>query len=1641
VKYVLPAITLAVAVISSATSGAQDPASMPMSSAAKAASVRPIELTLQRAASRDIDLRALARTAPVRRELPPSQSPEPAPRALGDNTLAADSDKQAQRSKAVAAPPAIASFDGLDFSWGSAYPPDVSGDVGPTHYIQAISSSIAVYQKSSTAQVAAFTFNTFMSQGAFGNQCDTQNVGMPVVLYDSFEDRWLISDVAYSVDGSGNVSPAEAFQCIAVSKSGDPVAGGWNFYSVRLTDGLNDSPKLGVWRDGIYMSSNIVSFGSTRAFQRPRVWAFNKAQMYAGAANAQIITFDAPSADFTLLPSNARLQTGTPPAGTPNYFVSTWQFLNAVTVYKFKVDWVRPVLSTFTGPDAPLAATSWPNANVANAPSLGGNTLDVVQIRAMAQNQYSNLGGIESLWAAHTVRRANTTGFAAPRWYQVNVTGGTVAANLPQAATFDPDGANVMNRFIPSLAVNRNGDLALGYSTSSSTTKPAIQYAGRLASDPVNTFSQTEQMLLQGAGTQTGNCYGSACIRWGSNSAMTLDPDGCTYWYSNQYYSADGLAFRTRITSFAYPSCTAVGAGGTLSGTVTATPGGAPVLGATVALGGRSTTTDAAGNYSFTGVPAGTYPALTVAAPGRNGATASDIAISDAATTTRDFALSSAPTTACFADTTMADFQTGIPVNVSLADSPGDVTLLNTPAVNQQNLTLGTSGVGITVTTWGGQTFTPSVTGTLTQIDVNLFCSGCTGTIPNLTLSVRATAGGLPTGADLASATINGFNSGSSAYYTAAFAVPLSVTAGTQYALVVRPTANPSPGTYALTRSGTSTVGSDVYGGGTRVAGATSGTVWSIPLTGGVNTDAGFKVYISTGYAAAGSLTSAPKDSNPGAGQTPAWLTINWAGTTPASTGLSFKVAASNSATGPFNFVGPDGTAATSFTTTGASLSQFDGSRYLQYRADLTSTDNTVTPTLSDITLCYTVTAPPVVTQDPADATVNAGSNASFTAAASGSPAPTVQWQVSTDNGANYGNVPGATSGTLPVNSVLASQNGERYRAVFTNGSGSATSTAALLTVNYAPAITGNPSSQTIASGSSVSFVAAASGNPAATVQWFVSSDGGSNYGPVAGATSTTLGFTVGVADNGNLYRATFTNGVGSATTTAATLTVTAAPAITSNPGNATVTAGTNATFTAAASGLPAPTVQWQLSTDGGSNFGNVPGATSTTLNVMSVTLAQAGHLYRAVFTNGSGSATTTAATLSVNPGAATHFTITAPASTSNGASLSATVTARDAFNNVATSYTGTAHFTSTDAAATLPADYTFSGGDAGVKVVSLVLRTVGNQTLSATDTVSAAVTGTSGTIAVGAVADIGVTAAVAPNPVTAGSNLTYTLTVSNSGPDAAAAAVLSDTLPANTTFVSLAAASGWSCTAPAVGAAGTVSCSNPSFATVGNSVFTLVLNVNPATANGTAITNSASVTTSGVDPAAGNNTASASATVSNTPSVTGLMSVSGVPYVGNTLTYTVVLTNGGTATQQDNPGAEFTDVLPPELQLLSASATSGAADAATATNTATWNGSIAPGASVTITIQASIRAGTTPYTVVRNQGSLALDLDGNGSNESTRPTDDAASGVIGAPTLITVALEAPAIQVPAIDDLSKALLALLLLVTAGVARRRYARA
>ena len=273
----------------------------------------------------------------------------------------------------------------------------------------------------------------------------------------------------------------------------------------------------------------------------------------------------------------------------------------------------------------------------------------------------------------------------------------------------------------------------------------------------------------------------------------------------------------------------------------------------------------------------------------------------------------------------------------------------------------------------------------------------------------------------------------------------------------------------------------------------------------------------------------------------------------------------------------------------------------------------------------------PEVTKDPLNVSVLEGGEATFEAAASGVPAPSVQWEVSTNEGGAWSAVAGGTSDTLKVLDAKTSESGDEYRAVFTNSGGEAKTTDATLTVNAEPTVTKDPSNVSVLEGGEAAFEAAASGVPAPTVQWEVSTNEGGAWSAVAGGTSDTLKvLDAKTSESGDEYRAVFTNTAGKVETTAATLTVSVVPTVTKDPLNVSVLEGGEATFEAAASGVPAPTVQWELSTNKGASWSAVAGVTSDTLKVSDAKTSESGDEYRAVFTNTGGKAETTDATLTV---------------------------------------------------------------------------------------------------------------------------------------------------------------------------------------------------------------------------------------------------------------------------------------------------------------------------------------------------------------------------------------------------------------------------
>ena len=269
------------------------------------------------------------------------------------------------------------------------------------------------------------------------------------------------------------------------------------------------------------------------------------------------------------------------------------------------------------------------------------------------------------------------------------------------------------------------------------------------------------------------------------------------------------------------------------------------------------------------------------------------------------------------------------------------------------------------------------------------------------------------------------------------------------------------------------------------------------------------------------------------------------------------------------------------------------------------------------VTAFIQISEPASVATNPSDQTVCDGSSVSFSASGNGFPAPTVQWQVST--GGPFTDIPGETSNTLTFTATSA-QNGNQYRAVFTNAGGTATTTAATLTVNTAPVISTNPVDETVCDGATAMFTAAATSTPAATVQWQVSNGG--PFSNIPGATSTTLSFTATAGDNGNQYRAVFTNTCGSTPTTAATLTISPSTT-TTDPADETVCQGTNANFSTTAGGTGPFSYAWTVD---GSPFGGNTSSISVPTGSLSV-----GNHTVVVTTTGSCGSASQSATLTVN--------------------------------------------------------------------------------------------------------------------------------------------------------------------------------------------------------------------------------------------------------------------------------------------------------------------------------------------------------------------------------------------------------------------------
>jgi hypothetical protein len=280
------------------------------------------------------------------------------------------------------------------------------------------------------------------------------------------------------------------------------------------------------------------------------VCAYNRANMLAGLPATQQC-FQLSSSYGGLLPADLDGATA-PPAGSPNYIVSRLSGSSALGMWKFHVDWSNAANATLTGPtQIPVAAYNAACGGGTCVPQPGtSQKLDSLADRLMFRLAYRNIGGVERMVVNHAVQVNNTrkpnSGNAAVRWYEIRNMSGT--PSVFQQSSYSPD---TNFRWMGSVAMDKQGNLAIGYSKSSTSVKPNLAFATRLAGDAPGTLG-AETTIVAGGGSQLSNLS-----RWGDYTHMSVDPvDDCTFWYTGQYLKANGtFNWSTRVASFKINGC------------------------------------------------------------------------------------------------------------------------------------------------------------------------------------------------------------------------------------------------------------------------------------------------------------------------------------------------------------------------------------------------------------------------------------------------------------------------------------------------------------------------------------------------------------------------------------------------------------------------------------------------------------------------------------------------------------------------------------------------------------------------------------------------------------------------------------------------------------------------------------------------------------------------------------------------------------------------------------------------------------------------------------------------------------------------------------------------------------------------------
>ncbi|MFZ0225620.1 MAG: hypothetical protein WAL41_01470, partial [Mycobacterium sp.] len=448
-------------------------------------------------------------------------------------------------------------------------PPDTDMAAGTTQIISLDNSAFAVFNKSTGAVIAGpYNTNTLWLALGTSNDCYVNDDGDGIVKFDQLAQRWLITQF--------QVTTTPFHQCMAISQTAD-ATGSWTVFEFvpNAAHGyFGDYPKLSVWPNVYSMTFDFFNTSGTR-YENGGICGMNRAALLASSPTATIVCASLASTDYALLPVDLDGAAYPPTSHTNALYLEQADATSGSTLYMYSAAYNFTSNTVSVGSKQTINVASYSSgcgssstycivqptytgavgSTVVNGTFLANEDLDSLEEHLMYRAAYRNFGSYESLTLSHTAKGSGTSQ-AAERWYEIRSPFGT--PSVYQQSTWSPD--STLHRWMGSIAQDYQGDIALGYSGSNSSTFPSVYVTGRQVGDTLSTM-ESEIQLYAGTGQQVAlQGYGSSGPvtgeRWGDYTSMMIDPDDCTFWYTGEYIQQAGsFNWNTRVFSFSFPSC------------------------------------------------------------------------------------------------------------------------------------------------------------------------------------------------------------------------------------------------------------------------------------------------------------------------------------------------------------------------------------------------------------------------------------------------------------------------------------------------------------------------------------------------------------------------------------------------------------------------------------------------------------------------------------------------------------------------------------------------------------------------------------------------------------------------------------------------------------------------------------------------------------------------------------------------------------------------------------------------------------------------------------------------------------------------------------------------------------------------------